>query len=302
MRRIRFHLLFPSSPSPIGRMPKIHPYYDLFKAKLINHKNVVYKVIQNRHGSSVVCSGVFVWFFKIKCDHPLILWGPKKEIYYQKPKILGIPFIIDCLNMIILVFFAPNQRTWKQTGNNNNRKNNKNKLKNKFIFGTLGFEAILSNCSMKINLQSVKEHNSILTSCVCSFFFFRNFQCPGVRRMTERVSVCRHGSYPHKNYSYRLFIYQQGVPKQNNKKTQRSKTLFMHLLFWLCHRDAHAFFKYTTTTRFFYFILYCAFYDFKTVEQQKKHKSKLALQISKKPMKKKDGPGPNWEWNLMYFG
>lgn len=153
--------------------------------------------------------------------------------------------------MIILMFFAPNQRTWKQTGNNNNRKNNKNKLKNKFIFGTLGFEAILSNCSMKINLQSVKEHNSILTSCVCSFFFIRNFQCPGVRRMTERVSVCRHGSYPHKNYSYRLFIYQQGVPKQNTKKTQRSKTLFMHLLFWLCHRDAHAFFKYTTTTRFF---------------------------------------------------
>lgn len=90
--------------------------------------------------------------------------------------------------MIILMFFAPNQRTWKQTGNNNNRKNNKNKLKNKFIFGTLGFEAILSNCSMKINLQSVKEHNSILTSCVCSFF---SFEISNVQGLEEWLRECR---------------------------------------------------------------------------------------------------------------
>lgn len=90
--------------------------------------------------------------------------------------------------MIILMFFAPNQRTWKQTGNNNNRKNNKNKLKNKFIFGTLGFEAILSNCSMKINLQSVKEHNSILTSCVCIFF---SFEISNVQGLEEWLRECR---------------------------------------------------------------------------------------------------------------
>lgn len=200
------------------------------------------------------------------------------------------------------MFFAPNQRTWKQTGNNNNRKNNKNKLKNKFIFGTLGFEAILSNCSMKINLQSVKEHNSILTSCVCSFFFIRNFQCPGVRRMTERVSVCRHGSYPHKNYSYRLFIYQQGVPKQNTKKHKDQK-LYLCTYFFGCVIVMLMHFSNTPPPHVFFTSFFIApFMISKRWNNNKKHKSKLALQISKKPMKKKDGPGPNWEWNLMYFG
>lgn len=166
------------------------------------------------------------------------------------------------------MFFAPNQRTWKQTGNNNNRKNNKNKLKNKFIFGTLGFEAILSNCSMKINLQSVKEHNSILTSCVCIFF---SFEISNVQGLEEWLRECRcvgmaliHTKTIVTDYSFINKAYRNKTQKNTKIKNSIYAPTFLAVSSW-----CSCIFQIHHHHTFFYFILYCAFYDFKTVEQQK---------------------------------
>lgn len=203
--------------------------------------------------------------------------------------------------MIILVFFAPNQRTWKQTGNNNNRKNNKNKLKNKFIFGTLGFEAILSNCSMKINLQSVKEHNSILTSCVCSFF---SFEISNVQGLEEWLRECRcvgmaliHTKTIVTDYSFINKAYRNKTTKKH-----KDQKLYLCTYFFGCVIVMLMHFSNTPPPHVFLLHSLLRLLWFQNGGTTKKHKSKLALQISKKPMKKKDSPGPNWEWNLMYFG